>query len=198
MLEILLDFLPKFLQGVAVNLAMSLWALPFSIVIGWYLMKWQLSGGVLGAIAKAVLALFRAAPTFVLIFFIFNVLSFKWQVAGFHLGMSPFLAVVLSLIGFGVPYVADSSINTQRGASGEKWLMIMSWVRGFFVMVLSSGMAAAVGVNEGMAEVLRAIEVLPTVRERLYLIAAVTVFYTVLLQTIYHLMAFTRRKLEHR
>jgi energy-converting hydrogenase Eha subunit B len=77
-------------------------------------------------------------------------------------------------------------------------LFVMGLVRAFFVMVLSSGFGAAVGVVEATTITLRAIETLPKVSDRLLLIGLVIVIFTVCFQAIYHVINHMRGKLNQR
>ena len=71
-------------------------------------------------------------------------------------------------------------------------------VRAFFVMVLSSGFGAAVGVVEATTITLHTIETLPRASDRLLLIGLVMVMFTVCFQAIYHAINHLRGKLNQR
>jgi ABC-type amino acid transport system permease subunit len=66
------DFLPKFLSGMAVNFEIAAIALGVGLALGLLLAVGRLSGGVVTAITVTIISLMRAAPTFVVMFFLLN------------------------------------------------------------------------------------------------------------------------------
>jgi hypothetical protein len=192
MLEQVLAFLPAFLRGLATNFEIAIWSVTGGLLIGAPLALVRLAGGITGKLAGWLVAFLRAAPTFVVMFFLVNVIP----------SVTPWLAVVLSLTGYGIAYVSDNAMEPIRQLrSGSRLLALlffMSVVRAFFVMVLSSGFGAAVGVVEATTVTLRAIEGMPNIGDRLMLIAAVMLLLTVGFQAIYRAIDFGRRRLQGR
>ena len=135
----------------------------------------------------------------VVMFFLVNVLPSTLSVGPLSMAMSPWLAVVLALIIYGSAYIADNAMEPirelRKGSHRLALLFVMSLVRVFFVMVLSSGFGAAVGVIEATTITVRAVESLPQVSDRLLLIAVVIAMFTALFQTIYHLTNLARERL---
>lgn len=195
-------FLPAFFAGLAVNFEVAICAAVGALLLGLPLALLRLSHGLARGLADGVVAFCRAAPTFVVMFFLINVVSFRLTVAGFSLGMTPWLAVVLSLIVYGIAYVSDNALEPirqlRRGSPVLALLFLMSLLRMFFVMVLSSGFGAAVGVVEATTVTLRTIEAMPRVGDRLQLIALVMLMFTISLQTIYFFINWLRGKLSER
>ena len=66
------DFLPKFLAGMVVNFEIAAIALVIGLALGLLLAAGRLSGGVVTALTVSIIALMRAAPTFVIMFFLLN------------------------------------------------------------------------------------------------------------------------------
>ena len=202
MLDLLTSFLPAFFGGLAVNFQSAIYAIMGGLLFGLPLAMLRLSGGVSGWGASGVVGLFRATPTFVVMFFLVNVLPSTISLGTFSIAMSPWLAVVLALIIYGTAYIADNAMEPIRelrqGSYRLALLFMMSLVRVFFVMVLSSGFGAAVGVIEATTITVRAVESLPNVSDRLMLIGIVIAMFTIAFQTIYHLIDFARQKLAVR
>jgi len=160
------NFLPAFLSGMAVNFEIGGMALAFGLGVGILLALARLQGGLAGRAAGLVIALMRAAPTFVVMFFLLNALP--------HGGMSGMMIVAISLVPYAAAYVADSgvdAISQFRAGSSLCFLFLPNIARAFFVLVMSSSAGAAVGVTEGIAVILRQAEKLPTIGDKLLLFA---------------------------
>lgn len=202
MFDVLATFFPRFLAGLAVNFEMAMWSIAGGFALAVPLAYFRLKGGLLGKLCDGIVAIFRAAPTFVLVFFLVNVIPNQFSVAGYSVLMTPWLAVVLALIVYGASYLSDTGIEPlrqlQKGSVIAALLYLMTAVRAFFVMVLSSCFGAAVGVVESATVTLRALESLPSVSERLMLIALVIACFTVCFQAIYFGINIVREKLNAR
>jgi His/Glu/Gln/Arg/opine family amino acid ABC transporter permease subunit len=201
MLELLPRFLPDFLAGLVVNFQIAICALLGGLLLGAPLAFARFRNGLAAAPAGWLVALMRTVPTFVVMFFLVNVVP-ALGAPGRQLAMTPWLAVVLSLTLYATAYVSDHAVEAMRqlrsGSPVAAMLFVMGLVRAFFVMVLSSGFGAAVGVVEATTITLRAIETLPKVSDRLLLIALVIVIFTVCFQLIYHLINYWRGRLNQR
>jgi His/Glu/Gln/Arg/opine family amino acid ABC transporter permease subunit len=189
MLDVLLNFFPRFLSGLLVNFQMAVWSIAGGLLLALPLAYLRLSGGIAGKLCDGLVAIFRSAPTFVLVFFLVNVVPSQFSMLGVSIQMTPWLAVVLALIAYGCAYLSDTGIEPLRqlkqGSTVAALLYLMTAVRAFFMMVLSSCFGAAVGVIESVTVTLRTIESLPSVQDRLLLIAVVIGIFTVCFQFIY-------------
>ena len=136
--------------------------------------------------ASAMVALLRAAPTFVVMYVLLQLLPAQWP-------LSAPLAVAAALAVYAAAYVADNLLamvcDQRAGARGGTLLFVMALARAWFVMVLSSGFGAAVGVTEATAVTLRALEQLPTLDDRLALVAVVVGVFVALRQALYAAIA---------
>jgi hypothetical protein len=161
------NFLPAFLSGMVINFEIAGVALVFGLGLGVLLALVHLRGGVTGMAASAVTALMRAAPTFVVMFFLLNAVP--------HGGMSGMMIVAISLVPYAAAYVADSGVDAIRqfraGSLLACFLILPNIARAFFVLVMSSSAGAAVGVTEGIAIILHQAEKLPTIGDKLLLFA---------------------------
>jgi His/Glu/Gln/Arg/opine family amino acid ABC transporter permease subunit len=202
MLELLRRFLPEFLTGLAVNFEIAICALLIGMFLGALLAAARFQNGLAATPAAWAVALLRTVPTFVVMFFLVNVVPVGFHIGSRQFAMTPWLAVVLSLSLYASAYVSDHAVEAMRqlrsGSPVAAMLFVMGLVRAFFVMVLSSGFGAAVGVVEATTITLRTIETLPKVGDRLLLIAVVIMIFTVCFQLIYHVINYWRGKLNQR
>lgn len=202
MIELLLTFLPRFLAALGVNFGIAAAAVGCGLVLGLPLAAARLAPGFIGRIAGALVGLLRAAPTFVVMFFLLNALPRGLPVGGGHLAMTPWLAVMLSLAIYATAYVSDNALDAaqqwRQGSRLAAWLFPMGLVRAFFVIVLSSGFGAAVGVVEATTVTLRQLEALDSGGQRLALMALVVAIFVLVFQLIYALIEQLRRRLVAR
>jgi His/Glu/Gln/Arg/opine family amino acid ABC transporter permease subunit len=201
MLELLPRFIPEFLAGLVVNFQIAICALLGGMLLGAPLAYARFRNGLASTPAAWLVGLMRTVPTFVVMFFLVNVVP-ALGAPGRQFAMTPWLAVVLSLTLYSTAYVSDHAVEAMRqlrsGSPVAAMLFVMGLVRAFFVMVLSSGFGAAVGVVEATTITLRAIETLPKAGDRVMLIALVIVIFTVCFQLIYHAINHWRGKLNRR
>ncbi len=170
------NFLPMFLNGMVVNFQIAMIALIIGVALGLLLALGRLYGGrPLGAVAASLIGLMRAAPTFVVMFFLLNVIPRDASLFGIKLALSGVMMVAVSLVPYSAAYVADAGIDAmqhlRRGSQLGALLFLPNVTRAFFVLVMSSGAAAAIGVPEGITVLLRQAEHLPSLGDKLVLFA---------------------------
>ena len=169
------NFLPMFLNGMVVNFQIAGIALVIGVALGLLLALARLYGGPLGAVAASLIGLMRAAPTFVVMFFLLNVIPRDASLFGIPLALSGVMMVAVSLVPYSAAYVADAGIDAmqhlRRGSQLGALLFLPNVTRAFFVLVMSSGAAAAIGVPEGITVLLRQAEHLPALGDKLALFA---------------------------
>jgi len=123
------NFLPSFLAGVAVNFEIAAIALAVGLGLGILLAFARLRGSVAGMAASAVSGLMRAAPTFVVMFFLLNALPHNGRLSGV-------MIVAMSLVPYAAAYVADSSVDALRqlrtGSQLACFLILPNIARAFF------------------------------------------------------------------
>ena len=202
MLESLSRFFPAFLSGLAVNFEIATCALIGGVLLGAPLAVARFRRKLAATPAAWLVALLRTVPTFVIMFFLVNVVPASFSVGGMQFFMTPWVAVVGSLTLYATAYVSDNAVEAMRqlksGSPVAAALFLMGLVRAFFVMVLSSGFGAAVGVVEATTITLRTIESLPKVSDRLLLIALVMLMFTLCFQVIYQGINHLRGKFNRR
>lgn len=211
LIRFLPDFAPEFVQALGVNLTVAAHAMSVGLPLGVVLGVAQLPGrdsmntgpgpslglGVVtwtrrfcAGAAGLMTALLRAAPAFVVMYVLLHAMPTHW-------GIGPEASVALALAFYAAAYVADTLqpaiLDWRLGGMAGAQLFLTGLVRCFFVMVLSSGFGAAVGVVEATAVTLRALEQLPTTADRLGLMGCVVLVFIALRQAVNAGMAALRR-----
>jgi len=196
------DFLPLFLRGMVVNFEIAVIALAVGLALGLLLAFARLGGGVPGGVAASVISVMRAAPTFVVMFFLLNAIPRDATLFGAPFALSGVMAVALSLVPYSAAYIADAGADAVRqlraGSTVGALLFLPNLTRAFFVLVTSSSAAAAIGVSEGITVILRHAEQLPTLGDRLALFAIGIVLFGIPLQAGFAVMSFIQRRLSLR
>ena len=191
------DFLPQLLAGMVVNFEIAAIALVIGLVLGGLLTWVKLGGGVAGAIATTLIGLMRAAPTFVVMFFLLNIIPSDATLFGVNVAPSGLMTVALSLVPYAAAYVADNGSEALKqlrdGSPLGALLFLPNVTRAYFVLVMSSSAGAAIGVSEGIAVILRGAERMPTLGDKMVLFAIGIVCFGVTLQAGFALM----RLLQH-
>src|SRR5258708_22309965 len=194
------DFLPRFLGGMALNFEIAVIALAIGLAFGLLLALGRRRGGWAGGAAASALALMRAAPTFVVMFFLLNAIPRDATLFGAPLVLSGVMTVALSLVPYSAAYIADAGVDALRqlkvGSTVGALLFLPNVTRAFFVLVMSSSAGAAIGVSEGITVILRQAEQLPSLDDRLALFALGIVLFCIPLQLGFALIRFIQRRLS--
>ena len=192
------DFVPRFLAGMAVNFEIAAIALVIGLALGLLLAAGRLAGGVVMATTVSIISLMRAAPTFVVMFFLLNAIPRDATVFGMPFELSGVMTVALSLVPYSAAYVADAGVDSVKhlraGATNGALLFFPNVSRAFFVMVMSSSAGAAIGVTEGIVVILREAERLADFSDRLVLFAIGIVLFGIPLQAGFLLMSLFQRR----
>jgi len=196
------DYVPSLLAGMVTNFEISIIALLLGLVVGILLAALRFYGGrASAAFAAVVVSLMRAAPTFVVMFFLLNVVR-DVSLFGMKLTMSGVMTVAVSLVPYSAAYTADAGVEAlrqwDRGSPLGALLFLPNITRAFFVIVMASGAAAAIGVPEGISVILRESALLPSLGDRLVVFAVGIVLFGVPLQIGLALMRWLQRELGRR
>jgi ABC-type arginine transport system permease subunit len=187
-----LNFLPSFLAGMLINFEIAGIALALGLAVGILLAFARLHGGVAGIAASSVVGLIRAAPTFVVMFFLLNALPRD-------AGLSGIMIVAMSLVPYAAAYIADSGVDALRqlrtGSVLACFLILPNIARAFFVLVISSSAGAAIGVPEGVAVILHQTEKLPSLGDMLVLFAIAVACFGIPLQAGFAVIRLIQRHL---
>ena len=142
----------------------------------------------------------RAAPTFVVMFFLLNVIPPDATFLGLPLALSARMIIALSLVPYAAAYVADNGreamLQFRRGADESALLFLPNLMRAFLVLVMSSGAGAAIGVSEGVAVVLREAEHWPMQSSKLLVFGSGVACFGLVFQTGFALVRLARGRLN--
>jgi ABC-type proline/glycine betaine transport system permease subunit len=201
--EIWNDFIPSLLVAMVTNFEISFIALALGLVLGLPLAALSFFGGRAAAgTAATLISLMRAAPTFVVMFFLLNVIPRDASLFGVKLALSGVMTVAVSLVPYAAAYTGDAGVEAlrqwRRGSPLGALLFLPNIARAFFVIVMSSGAAAAIGVPEGISVILRESQLLPTLGDRLVVFAIGIVLFGVPLQLGLAFMRWLQRDLGQR
>jgi hypothetical protein len=144
----------------------------------------------------------RVAPTFVVMFFLLNVVPRDASLFGINLELAGPVIVALSLVPYAAAYAADNgreAFRQLRGGSTDSALLFLPNIaRAFFVLVMSSSAGAAIGVSEGVAVVLREAERWSSLGEKLVVFGVGVLAFGIVFQIGFALMRLLGRRLARR
>jgi His/Glu/Gln/Arg/opine family amino acid ABC transporter permease subunit len=191
------DFFAAVLSGMLLNFEIAAEALLAGLVLAIPL--------TLGTVTKrtairrltaSVVLILRAAPTFVVMFFLFNLLPHRVSIGGIAMTMSPQIIVALSLLPYSSTYFSENGAEALRqwraGSVLAASLFVPNTGRAYLVLVMSTGSGAAIGVTEGISIILHHAESLPTLSERLAVFATGILLFAIPLQTGFMLLTKLR------
>jgi hypothetical protein len=186
------SFLPAFLAGILVDFEIATIALAIGGVLGLVLAFVRFQDGFLTLPAGLLVGLMRAAPTFVVMFFLLNALPRDGFVSGL-------MIVAVALTPYSAAYVSDSALDALRhfhaGSVEASLLVLPNIARAFFVLVMSSSVGAAIGVPEGIAAILREAEKMGSLSDTLVLLAIGIACFSIPLQAGFAFIRVVQRHL---
>ena len=192
-------YLVDLLAGMAVNLQIAGTALGLGLVLGVPVGLIQLGGRLQRNLVAPLIGLMRAAPTFVVMFFLLNVMPQPVRLFGLDLTVPASMIVALSLVPYAAAYAADNGrdafLNLRRGSTEAALLFLPNIVRAFFVLVMASSAGAAIGVGEGVAVVLREAERWSSIGDKLVVFGVGVLAFGIVFQIGFALMRLLRRHL---
>jgi hypothetical protein len=196
------DFCGRLLEGVMVDLEIAAVALVMGLATGLPIAALLVMRGPIRIVPAVAVQLLRAAPTFVMMFFLLDVLPRSIAVAGSHVPISGKTIVALSLLPYSASYVAVSVEDAVRqwwaGSVMSALLLLPNVARAYFVLVMSSGAAATIGVTDGIAVILRQANTMNDLSDRLQLFALGVLVFGAILQTGFFLVNRLRLLLTRR
>ena len=196
------EFIHELLAGMLVNFEIAAISLVIGLALGGLLGMVRLGGGVMGTVAISLIGLMRAAPTFVVMFFLLNIIPRDATLLGIGVAPSGIMTVALSLVPYAASYVADNGAEALKQLRAGSPLGALQFLpnitRAFFVLVMSSSAGAAIGVTEGIAVILREAVLLPALGDKLVLFAIGILFFGITLQGGFALMRWLQHHLGQR
>jgi len=196
------DYGPELVAGMLVNFEIAAIALVVGVALGLPLGLVQSGTGFGRRLAAPVLGLMRAAPTFVVMFFLLNIIPYQLAPFGVDITPSDTTIVALSLVPYAAAYAADNGQEAwgqlKAGQTELALLFLPSLVRAFVVLVMASSAAAAIGVNEGVAAVLREADRWPELGDKLIVFGIGVLAFGLVFQAGFLPVRFAVRRISRR
>jgi ABC-type amino acid transport system permease subunit len=175
MIEVIRHFLPELLAGFLVNLQISAGAVVIGLAIG---VPLALARRYMPRSRRFVLPtvrLMQAAPVYVVMFFVLSLLPRDLTLFG--VAATGLTAVILSQSVYMTSYIAENFYRAMEHLARDErdlaLLFLPNLLRGFVLVVMSSGFGAAIGVQEAVGVTMRQAERLHAVGERVVLFLVV-------------------------
>lgn len=175
MIQVLCDFFPVLLSGFLVNLQIACGAVIIGLLIGLPMALLRYSIPWTGRFIRPCVRLMQAAPVYVVMFFVLNILPRDMIVLGFSI--TGLAAVTLSQSVYLTSYIAENGYQAieqlVRHERDNALLFLPNLLRGFLVVVMSSGIGAAIGVSEAVSVTMHQAEQLHALWDRVLLFLVV-------------------------
>jgi hypothetical protein len=179
MKHVIQHFIPALLAGFLVNLKIGVMVVTVSVLLGIPITLLQRNVRMARRPVGILIQLMQALPTYVVMFFVITLLPRDLAFLGQP--VTGLMAVVVAQSVYLTAYVAEDAREALRhldlGNREHALLFLPNLLRGFVVVVMSSGFGAAVGVSEAVSATMRQAERLPYVGDRILLFGvAITLF----------------------
>lgn len=166
-------FMSELLAGFLINLWVALTAVALGLVFGLPLAAIRLRFRWTDLPIRIAVRLMQAAPVYVIMFFLLNLIPSEMSLLGWKVGASALSALILSQAINMVAYMEENGLaaleHLRRGERHLALLFLPNAMRGFIVVVMSSGIGAAIGVQEAVGVTLRQAQKLPDLTDRVLL-----------------------------
>jgi His/Glu/Gln/Arg/opine family amino acid ABC transporter permease subunit len=177
-------FLPKLFDGFLINLHVALASVLIGLALGLPLAALRDRARVLELPIRWAIRLMQAAPVYVIMFFILNMLPHGITLFGERIVVTALSALILAQALNMVAYMEENGLEALRHARARRWpqaiLFLPNILRGFIVVVMSSGIGAAIGVSEAVGVTLHHARGLPALGDRVALfLIVITCFVAV-------------------
>jgi His/Glu/Gln/Arg/opine family amino acid ABC transporter permease subunit len=174
-------FLPELLDGFLINLWVAFAAVVIGLVFGLPLALIRHSLRWTEVPIRVLVRLLQAAPVYVIMFFLLNLLPARISVLGWQLSATALSALILAQAANMVAYMEENALQAllhlRRRERAQAILFVPNVMRGFIVVVMSSGIGAAIGVSEAVGVTLRHAQRLPDLGDRVMLFLLVIFFF---------------------
>jgi ABC-type amino acid transport system permease subunit len=181
MVQTIVQFVPVLLAGFLVNLEIGVAVVMIAVAVGVPLSLLNRRVAVTGRWIRPCIGLMQALPTYVVMFFVLTLLPRSLSVFG--LPATGMTAVIVAQSVYLTAYVSADAYEAlghlERHDRERALLFLPNLLRGFVVVVMSSGFGAAVGVSEAVSATMRQAERLPTAGDRILLFGVAIAFFAV-------------------
>ena len=179
MFAIVEQFIPILWAGFLVNLEIGVAAVAIGTIVGVALTLLRRRLSLLQRPVHLCIQLMQALPTYVTMFFVLTLLPDDLALWGRPI--VSVAAVVLAQSVYMTSYVAEDAYEAlehwKRNDRDQALLFLPNLLRGFVVVVMSSGFGAAVGVSEAVSVTMHQAERFPALGDRIVLFAVTITFF---------------------
>lgn len=179
------DLIVGFLNAFKTNLEVGIDALLGGILVALPLTCLRIRGGFLGNCSETFISLLRAFPVFVLMFVLLNLFSHTFQDLTNN---EPKVALILALGAYATAVISDAAQDSwqhfRRAELTEALLFVPNLLRIFTILVMSSSVGAAVGVQDAVSFTLKSADQMQEANTRILVVFLVTVFFMLFFMSI--------------
>jgi len=183
MLDTFISLASGFLYAFRINLEVGLLSLFGGMLFAFPLTWLRVHGGWLGKLTEVFITLLRAFPVFVLMFSLLNILSHSGFVTQYFTQNIPKIVLIVALCAYSTAVVSDAAEDSwnhyRRADYAQALLLIPTLFRIFTILVMSSSIGAAIGVQDSVSYTLARMEEIPDALNRIWLVLSATVFFVV-------------------
>ena len=181
MLLIIQQFIPILWAGFLVNLEIGVAAVAIGTMVGVPLTLLRRRLPLLRRPIQLCIQLMQALPTYVTMFFMLNLLPHGLALWGRPI--ESVTAVVLAQAVYMTSYVAEDAFKAldhlARNDREQALLFLPNLLRGFVVVVMSSGFGAALGVSEAVSVTMHQAERFSAIGDRILVFGVTISFFAV-------------------
>lgn len=188
MLDTFISLASGFLYAFRINLEVGLFSLFGGMLFAFPLTWLRVHGGWPGKLTEVFITLLRAFPVFVLMFSLLNILSHSGFVTQYFTQNIPKIVLIVALCAYSTAVVSDAAEDSwnhyRRADYAQALLLIPTLFRIFTILVMSSSIGAAIGVQDSVSYTLARMEEIPDALNRIWLVLSATVFFVVFFSVI--------------
>lgn len=181
MAEGFLNLAAGFLSAFRVNMEVGLYSLFGGILLGFPLTWLRVKRGWPKKVTEGFITLLRAFPVFVLMFALLNFLSHSAYVMQYFTLSLPMTVLVIALCAYSTAVISDAAQDSwehwRRADYTHALLLIPTLFRIFTILVMSSSIGAAIGVQDAVSYTLGRMEEIPDAFNRIWLVLGATIFF---------------------
>ena len=183
MLESMFTLASGFLYAFRINLEVGFYSLLGGVLLGFPITWLRVNGGWPRKLTEGFITLLRAFPVFVLMFALLNILSHSAYVTQHFSVNIPKTVLIIALCAYSTAVVSDAAQDCWNHYSkadyAQALLLIPTLFRIFTILVMSSSIGAAIGVQDAVSYTLGRMEEIPDALTRIWLVLAATIFFVI-------------------
>ena len=177
-----------FLNAFQINLQVGLYSLLGGMVLGFPLTWMRIQGGWLRKLTETFITFLRAFPVFVLMFALLNILAYSPYFTQHFTDHIPRAVLIMALCAYSTAVISDAAEDAwnhyKKADYAQALLLIPTLFRIFTILVMSSSVGAAIGVQDAVSFTLARMEETPDALTRIWIVLSATIFFVVFFSVI--------------